>query len=72
MRMNSSSIINILVKTKLELAEQAIGLLPDTLQPKVKELQTEVLASLRDAFDQYLKKENLPKKEGRLQKIELD
>ena len=72
MKMNSSSIIGILVKSKLELADRALSLLPDSLQPKVKELQTEVLASLRDAFDQYLKKESLPKKDGKLQKIELD
>jgi hypothetical protein len=71
MKMNSSSIINI-IKSKLEMAERAIGILPDSLQPKVKELQTEVLTSLRDSFDQYLKKESLPKKDGKLQKIELD
>lgn len=73
MKMKSSDIIDIIIKSKLEIADRIIGLLPDTVQPKIRELQTDVLAAISDSIDRRLKNETRqPEKDDKLHKIELE
>lgn len=73
--MNNCDINEVLEKLfikKLELGGKALDLLPSSVRPAVKELQTQTLTLLRDGLDRYLKNDGHVKDEPSLRKIELE
>lgn len=76
MKMNSCNINSLSLETilmkKLELADKALDLLPSSVQTVVKGLRTQVLTSLRDSLDQYLKNGGPVNSGSTLKKIELE
>lgn len=73
MKMNNTSIIAVetIINKKLELLDKAMGHLPSDMQNTARGLQTQVLTSLRDTLDHYLKNDRSPK-ESTIKKIDLD
>ncbi len=73
--MNNCDINDVIEKIfmkKLELGGKALELLPSSVRPAVKDLQTQTLTLLRDGLDRYLKNDGHVKGEPSLKKIELE